>query len=253
MMITLYKRRQKDLVLDPKEFNKILESANPDLKGFFAKMCNILIPNDRSSYNQNEDKKQIVVILYLMAELQNKYINSFKLELALYLAGSRTSCNAINALSNAGIFVTYQTVYNYKKKIASKTNVVSMPARYSTPFPSSYNSCDCYHQLLTANNDKIVLICEHGYHIECYKKIEERCHYCLNYYKDGIWHNVDAFLECLNSEKNIDIKDLNNQDKNDQDNTADKNDLEKEGNRLDMSKKEKLDLELQNKIIEIDN
>ncbi|CAG8709015.1 11528_t:CDS:1, partial [Cetraspora pellucida] len=53
---------------------------------------------------------------------------------------------------------------------------------------------------------------------------------------------------CLNSEKNIDIKDLN-----DQDNTADKNDLEEKGNRLDMSEKEKLDLELQNKIIEIDN
>ncbi|CAG8674114.1 25154_t:CDS:1, partial [Racocetra persica] len=110
MTTVLYQRRKKSLVLDPKEFNQILESADSDLKGFFAEMCNMLIPNDYSPYNQNEDKKQIVIILYLMARLRNKHVNSFKLELALYLARLKISCNAINALSNARISVTYKTI-----------------------------------------------------------------------------------------------------------------------------------------------
>ncbi|CAG8459438.1 5199_t:CDS:2 [Scutellospora calospora] len=62
-------------------------------------MCAILIPDDRSPYNKNEDKKKIVTILYLMAGIRNKHVNKFKLELALYLAGSGVTCDAINTLT----------------------------------------------------------------------------------------------------------------------------------------------------------
>ncbi|KAF0508475.1 hypothetical protein F8M41_018755 [Gigaspora margarita] len=44
--------------------------------------------------------------------------NQFKLELGLYLAACRASCEPINTLSNARIYVTNKTVYNNKKKIA---------------------------------------------------------------------------------------------------------------------------------------
>jgi hypothetical protein len=82
-----------------------------------------------------------------MAGLRNKHVNSFKLELALYLAGSGTSCNAINALSNAGISVTYKTVQNYKKKVANE-----YPARVEKYFNNNKeNLCiyniDDYHNI----------------------------------------------------------------------------------------------------------
>ena len=123
MTTVLYKKQRKEdigLMLDPDEFKKMFEEADSDLAGLLDEMCNILIPQDCSKHNQKEDKKKVVAILYLMAGLCNKHANSFKLELALYLAGSGTSSNAVNALSNAGISVTYQTVYNHKKKIATE-------------------------------------------------------------------------------------------------------------------------------------
>lgn len=139
MTTVLYKKQRKEdvgLVLDPDEFKKMLEDADSDLTGLFDEMCNILIPQDRSMHNQKEDKKKVVAILYLMAGLRNKHANSFKLELALYLAGSGTSSNAVNALSNAGVSVTYQTVYNYKKKIATEH-----PSRVKEYFDENVSEC----------------------------------------------------------------------------------------------------------------
>ena len=139
MTTVLYKKQRKEdigLMLDPDEFKKMLEEADSDLAGLLDEMCNILIPQDCSKHNQKEDKKKVVAILYLMAGLRNKHANSFKLELALFLAGSGTSSNAVNALSNAGVSVTYQTVYNYKKKIATKH-----PSRVKEYFDE--NVCAC--------------------------------------------------------------------------------------------------------------
>ena len=42
------------------------------------------------------------------------------------------------------------------------------------------------------NDDSVVLICGHGYHSACYNK---RCVYCENFYKNGIYENVNAFLK----------------------------------------------------------
>jgi len=88
MTTVLYNKRQDGPILDPDEFNKMLEDTDPSLKGFFNEVCNILIPEDHSEYNKKEDKKEIVTILYLMAGIRNKHANNFKLELALYLIGS---------------------------------------------------------------------------------------------------------------------------------------------------------------------
>ncbi|RIB08461.1 hypothetical protein C2G38_2211592 [Gigaspora rosea] len=140
MTTVLYKKRNNGLILDPKEFDKMLVAADLDLKGFLTEIYNILIPNNRSAYNRNEDKKQVVAILYLMAGLRNKHANNFKLELALYLAGSGTTCDTINALSNAGVLVTYQTVYNYKKKIASE-----YPIRITKYFNDNKNNLCIYN------------------------------------------------------------------------------------------------------------
>ena len=47
------------------------------------------------------------------------------------------------------------------------------------------------------NDEGIVLICGHGYHINCYDMLEKRCKYCEDYYMKGISKNVDSFVERL--------------------------------------------------------
>ena len=95
MTDVLYARRHDSIILDPNEFDKMLEEADSDLKNFFAEMCAILIPQSRSAYNKKEDRKKIVAILYLMAGVRNKHASNFKLELALYLVGSGVTCDAM--------------------------------------------------------------------------------------------------------------------------------------------------------------
>ena len=50
------------------------------------------------------------------------------------------------------------------------------------------------------NNNGIVLACGHGYHPACYGR---RCIYCENFYKNGIFENVNSFLKRI--EKGTDI------------------------------------------------
>nr|CAG8685512.1 1474_t:CDS:2 [Entrophospora candida] len=140
LSFVLYNKRHDSPIFDPDEFNKMLKDNDSNLKGFFNEVCNILIPEDHSEYNKKEDKKKVVTILYLMAGIRNKHANNFKLELALYLIGSGTSCDRIDALGNAGVSVTYKTVYNYKKKIAEEH-----PLRVKKYFNENKNNLCIYN------------------------------------------------------------------------------------------------------------
>jgi hypothetical protein len=139
MTTVLYNKQRKEsmaLVLEPNQFKTMLENADSDLTGFFNEMCSILISESRSAYNRREDQKKVVALLYLMAGMRNKHVNSFKLELAMYLVASGTTTEAINALSNSGVSVTYQTVYSHKKKIAEQH-----PARVNEYFTNNVRAC----------------------------------------------------------------------------------------------------------------
>jgi hypothetical protein len=123
MTTVLYNKQRKEsvgLILDPELFKATLENADSGLLGFFDEMCDILIPNNRSAYNQKEDQKKVVAILHLMAGLRNKHVNNFKLELGMYLVAAGATTDAVNALHNAGVSVTYQTVHSYKRNIAAE-------------------------------------------------------------------------------------------------------------------------------------
>ena len=49
------------------------------------------------------------------------------------------------------------------------------------------------------NDNSVVLVCGHSYHLICYGR---RCIYCENFYKNGIFENVNAFLKRI--EKGMD-------------------------------------------------
>lgn len=105
--------------LNPENFQKWITEQDPLLEGFFDELTSALIPDRRSITSQEETKKSIVSFCYLLAGLRNKFANSIKLDIGLYLASSGTSSTAISTLSNAGICANYKTIANYKKKIAN--------------------------------------------------------------------------------------------------------------------------------------
>ncbi|CAG8841055.1 17041_t:CDS:1, partial [Gigaspora margarita] len=78
----------------------------------------------------------------------------------------------------------------------------------------------------------------------------EKCKYCLNFYKDGIWYNVNTFLKTLNSEKyEKDLNENNNQDDDNDQNDTMNNSEDRGNNRLNMEKD--MELDLQNRFDEI--
>ena len=61
------------------------------------------------------------------------------------------------------------TVYNLST--LGRVDSTSMPAGYSTPFSPSSDSCDYCRNSLDIGSGGIVLICGHGYHLNCYSKM----------------------------------------------------------------------------------
>ncbi|KAF0520776.1 hypothetical protein F8M41_016112 [Gigaspora margarita] len=95
----------------------MLKQNKPKLIGFFDELVESLIPKTRSFYNQEEAKKLIVLFCYLFASLRNKFANSYKLDIGLYLALAGTSYRGIDILSNAELTVLSKTVLRYKQQI----------------------------------------------------------------------------------------------------------------------------------------
>ena len=139
------------------------------------------------------------------------------------------------------------TIYNLP--ILGKVDSTGMPAGYSIPFPPSSNSCDYCHSSLEIGTGGLVLICGHGYHSDCYSRMDRKCKYCLEYYKDGIWHNVDAFVKCLNANVDRLTSDDLTEDEPRDDTTED--DLEEFSKDLNIDKSDSLASDLQAKIYEI--
>jgi hypothetical protein len=75
-----------------------------------------------------------------------------------------------------------------------------LPTGYSTNVSPLPDSCDHCRKKL---DDGEVLICGHGYHFECYQMMEYGCRHCEEYYKRGIYSNVNSFLDRLEKGPNI--------------------------------------------------
>ena len=95
----------------------MIEEANPQLKGLFNFMTNMIIPKERSAHNINDAKKSIVGLCYMIAGLRNKFVNQYKLEVGLYLMASGATWDAIDTMSSLGYSTCAKTVDNFRKKI----------------------------------------------------------------------------------------------------------------------------------------
>ncbi|RIB16837.1 hypothetical protein C2G38_1479581 [Gigaspora rosea] len=87
-----------------------------------------------------------------------------------------------------------------KYKLAAlneEVDVMFLPTGYSTSVPPSQELCDNCFKPLSEKGDSTVLICGHGFHWHCYDKMEYGCRHCEQYYKNGIYKNVNSFLKRL--------------------------------------------------------
>ncbi|RHZ87974.1 hypothetical protein Glove_27g73 [Diversispora epigaea] len=103
----------------------MIESACPQLNGFFNYLVNTIIPKERSVYNKNEAKKLIVGLCYLIAGLRNKFVNQHKLEVCLYLMASGATWEAIDTISSLGYSACAKTIEEYQKKI-QKEHIINI-------------------------------------------------------------------------------------------------------------------------------
>lgn len=92
-----------------------------------------------------------------------------------------------------------------KKKPPSKYMLVSLnqvvdlthlPSGYGTSHVPIQGLCDHCNQEMQ-ESDGVVLICGHGYHHQCYNSLSMGCDFCEQYYKKGIFENVDSFVKRL--------------------------------------------------------
>ena len=67
-----------------------------------------------------------------------------------------------------------------------------------------------------------MLICEHGYHLNCYDVICRNCRYCLEFYGNGIVTKVKSYVNRLEKEVKNNNKVLNEEvDDNNNENDTD--------------------------------
>jgi hypothetical protein len=68
-----------------------------------------------------------------------------------------------------------------------------LPTAYNTSHLPKLGLCDTCGFPLN-NDNSAILTCSHGYHVLCYSG---GCNYCENFYKNGIFENVNSFLKRL--------------------------------------------------------
>ncbi|RHZ86606.1 hypothetical protein Glove_48g21 [Diversispora epigaea] len=80
-----------------------------------------------------------------------------------------------------------KVIQNKKVEFETLQKIVNsrcLPMGYSTSkLPNQDNCNHCDKKL----NNGEVLICDHGYHYECYAMLKYKCHYCEEYYKCEIY------------------------------------------------------------------
>ena len=124
--------------------------------------------------------------------------------------------------------------------LGEEVDLRRLPTGYSTSYPPKQGLCDRCKAPLT-NESGVTFICGHGYHTSCYNG---KCVYCEEFYKRGIFENVNAFLKRI--EKGADIlthEDLDNEE----------NDIEEEENQSEEIGMQDISNKLQIEISQIEN
>src|SRR4051812_14957568 len=92
----------------------MLEIADKDLIGFFDELYMGTNSHTKSDKTNENNRKKLVSLCYFLASINNKYINSMKADIGLYLQTSGASFSSIDTLANIGFSITRKTVNHQK-------------------------------------------------------------------------------------------------------------------------------------------
>jgi hypothetical protein len=106
-------------ILEPEAFNRMLEEAEPELKGFFDQLYKGTNPGSKSNMTNEKNKKRLVLFCYFLAGLNNKFVSGVKAEIGYLLDGAGASTSSIKTLAGAGLSIRRETLAKNKKKDAS--------------------------------------------------------------------------------------------------------------------------------------
>ena len=67
--------------MEPEAFNRMLEEAEPELKGFFDQLYKGTNPGSKSNMTNEKNKKRLVLFCYFLAGLNNKFVSGVKAEI----------------------------------------------------------------------------------------------------------------------------------------------------------------------------
>jgi hypothetical protein len=113
--------------------------------------------------------------------------------------------------------------WQYNLPTFGTVNEKVLPIGWNSSCPPKLDRlCDWNKCTLSSEASGSVLSCDHGYHTECFSKVNQKCLYCYKYLCDGIKDNCKIFLNMLNKKFN-DNKD-NSEDLKDQVNLQDNQD-----------------------------
>ncbi|CAB4428113.1 unnamed protein product [Rhizophagus irregularis] len=118
----LYKKQHKDgerPIYDPDKFKKMLEEEEPKLQGFFDEFVAGTNFQQKNSTTNQRNKKKLVIMCYLLAGFNNKFINDVKEDIGFLLDTSGTSTSAIESMANAGLTVRKETIQKQKIRLAN--------------------------------------------------------------------------------------------------------------------------------------
>ncbi len=113
----LYTRQRvynESLILDPEEFTKMLEEAEPLLKGFFNQLVVRTNPQTKNNMTNEKNKRRLVLFCYFLAGLNNKFINKIKAKVGFLLDTSGTSSSTIETLAGVSLTVRHITIARQK-------------------------------------------------------------------------------------------------------------------------------------------
>ena len=122
MSNVLYKKQRKDgekPIYDPDEFKKMLEEEEPKLQVFFNELVASTNSQKKNSLTNQQNEKKLVVICYILAGLNNKFISDVKEDIGFLLSASGTLASAIETLANAGLTIRRETIQRHNHQLAS--------------------------------------------------------------------------------------------------------------------------------------
>jgi len=97
----------------------MIEKEEPKLQGFFDEFFAGTNPQKKYSTTNQQNKKKLVIMCYLLAGFNNKFINGVKKDVGFLLSVSGTSTLAIETLSNAGLTIRRETIQKQKIQLAN--------------------------------------------------------------------------------------------------------------------------------------